>query len=118
MKYCPKCNAPCPDEATVCFNCKTAFMQQAPNYAYPPQPQPIIVNTVFQQPISTKNRWVALILCIFLGLLGIHRFYVGKVGTGLLWLFTGGMFGIGALIDLIMIACGSFTDYAGLPLQN
>ncbi len=62
---------------------------------------------------STKSRLVALLLCIFVGYLGIHRFYVGKTGTGILWLLTGGLFGIGFLIDLIMIIVGSFTDQTG-----
>ena len=70
------------------------------------------------QNISQKSRLAALLLCIFLGSLGIHRFYVGKVGTGILWLFTGGMFGIGALVDLILIACGSFKDKYGAVVEN
>ena len=70
------------------------------------------------QNISQKSRLAALLLCIFLGGLGIHRFYVGKVGTGILWLFTGGMFGIGALVDLILIACGSFKDKYGAVVEN
>ncbi|MDD2371479.1 MAG: TM2 domain-containing protein [Firmicutes bacterium] len=67
---------------------------------------------------SSKSRLTALLLCIFVGVLGIHRFYVGKTGTGILWLLTGGICGIGTLIDLIMIIVGSFTDQAGLPVSN
>ena len=67
---------------------------------------------------SDKSRTVALLLCIFVGVLGVHRFYVGKVGTGIVWLLTGGCFGIGCLIDLIMIIVGSFKDKAGAPLTR
>ena len=70
------------------------------------------------RPVSSKSRLVALLLCVFLGYLGIHRFYVGKIGTGILWLLTAGLFGIGALVDLILIAVGSFTDKAGLPVSS
>lgn len=61
---------------------------------------------------SEKSRIVALLLCFFLGFLGFHRFYVGKTGTGLLYMFTGGFFVIGWVIDLFMILFGSFTDKA------
>ncbi len=66
---------------------------------------------------SKKSRLVALLLCIFLGGLGIHRFYVGKVGTGILTIITiAGFFGIWPLIDLILIAMGSFKDSEGKRL--
>lgn len=66
---------------------------------------------------SSKSRTAAGLLCFFLGEFGIHRFYVGKVGTGILWLFTLGLFGIGWFIDLIVIICGSFKDSDGLYLS-
>jgi hypothetical protein len=68
------------------------------------------------EPISTYSGLVALLLCFFVGYLGIHRFYVGKIGTGILWLVTGGIFGIGWLIDLVVIACGRFRDFMGYRL--
>lgn len=63
--------------------------------------------------MSDKRILPAFLLCFFLGLLGVHRFYVGKIGTGLLQLVTVGGFGIWALIDFIMIICGVFTDKQG-----
>jgi len=60
-----------------------------------------------------KSKLVAALLCIFLGYLGIHRFYVGKVGTGILWLLTAGLAGIGVIVDFIMILVGAFTDKNG-----
>ena len=60
--------------------------------------------------ISPKSRLVTLLLCLLLGALGVHRFYVGKVGTGILMLLTFGGLGIWVLIDLIFIIVGTFTD--------
>ena len=66
--------------------------------------------------IPPKKKIVALLLCLFLGYLGAHRFYVGKTGTGLIWLLTIGFFGVGAVIDFILILIGAFKDKFGRPL--
>lgn len=63
-----------------------------------------------------KSKAVAALLCFFLGGLGIHRFYVGKIGSGILMLLTGGLCGIMTLVDFIMILCGAFKDSEGRPL--
>ena len=127
---CSSCGADNPDGVLYCEACG-AHMQTAsqdPNTYYENQQH-------YQQPapnqnyhyyhveqttkvISPCNRWLAFVLCLFLGYIGIHRFYVGKIGTGLLYVFTCGLFGIGTLVDLILIAMGSFTDSAGLMLKE
>lgn len=62
---------------------------------------------------SNKDWLTTLLLCLFLGSFGAHRFYVNKVGTGLAQLFTLGGCGIWALVDLIMIITGKFEDSEG-----
>ena len=72
-----------------------------------------------QAVVSTKSRLVALLLCFFFGWLGIHRFYVGKIGTGILTIVTlFGFFGIWPLIDFIVIIIGGFKDKQGQPLTK
>lgn len=67
---------------------------------------------------SQLSRSVAAVLCFFLGWLGVHRFYTGKIATGLLMLFTLGGWGIWAIIDFIIILTGAFTDKKGKYLLN
>lgn len=69
-----------------------------------------------QSSVSDKSKAVTLILAIFL--IGVHRFYVGKIGTGLLMIFTGGGFLVWWIIDIITIASGKFTDSQGRVIRN
>ena len=94
--FCSACGAIIKKEAEICPKCgvrrKPVFLNQA----------------------DIGANWVTLLLLsIFLGGLGVDRFYVGKIGTGILKLITGGGFGIWYLIDLIIIICGKFTDSKG-----
>ena len=59
---------------------------------------------------SHKKKVVAALLCFFWGVFGAHRFYVGKVGTGILMFFTAGGALIWWIIDFVKIIKGSFTD--------
>jgi len=68
--------------------------------------------------MSDKNWIVAILLCFFLGGLGAHRFYVGKIGTGIVQLLTLGGLGFWALFDLIMLILGKFTDSEGMVLKQ
>ncbi len=76
-----------------------------------------MINQQVKTAKSDKSALATFLLAFFVGILGIHRFYVGKIGTGILYLFTGGFLGIGWFVDLIKIACGVFTDYRGLPIE-
>jgi len=100
--YCPNCGKEVSDQAVSCPGCGHPLKTSNLNPGF---------STV--KTISPKSRLAALLFCFFLGWLGIHRFYVGKTGTGLLMLFTAGGFGIWNLVDFIMIVVGSFTDKEG-----
>jgi len=130
MDKCSICGAPI--ENGKCAYCGATFTQLNTNkqqyqqqFQSQPQPQIIINNTVtnseinggFMRLTSYRDKTVALILCILLGYFGAHKFYVGKTGMGLVYLFTGGIFGIGWIVDIFLIAGGSFTDSNGLPLK-
>ena len=67
--------------------------------------------------MSQKSWLVDMLLCLFLGYLGVHRFYEGKVVSGIIWLLTGGLFGVGCLIDFIIILFGGATDSDGLKIK-
>ncbi len=69
-------------------------------------------------PVSPKSRLAVTLFAIFLGYWGIHRFYLGKIGTGILMIITMGGFGIWYLIDIIMAASGIMRDKEGRPIKN
>lgn len=59
------------------------------------------------------SKVAAILITFFLGGLGVHRFLAGKIGTGIIWLLTGGCLGIGWLIDFIMVCTGKFAKKDG-----
>lgn len=112
MKFCKHCGNKIPKDAVLCVHCG----RQVEELAQQPAAQPQIVINNENRNINTNvaavgagymgkpiNKWVAFVLCLLLGYLGVHKFYEGKVGTGILYLFTLGLFGIGWLIDCIVI---------------
>jgi TM2 domain-containing membrane protein YozV len=69
--------------------------------------------------IEPQKSWLAtVLLCQFLGTLGVHRFYTGRIVSGIFQLLTFGGFGIWTLVDLIMIVSGDFTDHYNRPLDQ
>ena len=113
MGYCPRCGKQLKDKDLYCPNCGARVYDTS--YGSTDD----ITRTIhINRNEPEKSRLATLLLCIFVGALGIHRFYVGKIGTGILWLLTCGIFGIGSLVDLIMICTGSFTDSEGKKVTN
>ncbi|AUG51812.1 zinc-ribbon domain and TM2 domain-containing protein [Thalassospira marina] len=96
-----------------CTSCGTEISEAA--IACPKCGQP---NAAAGEPGSPKGFVPTLLLCLFLGVFGIHRFYVGKIITGILMILTFGGFGIWSFIDLIMIIVGSFRDKNGLRVKR
>lgn len=105
-------------ESIFCSNCgdrieATAFFCKKCGHKINDELQPSNEKEHNSSITSQKSAATTLLLCLFLGPLGIHRFYVGKTGTAILMLFTAGGLGIWALIDLILIANCQFTDSQG-----
>lgn len=112
--YCKNCGKEIQDDAKTCESCGTPVNEQG----IQSDGQTVIINNVSTGiDYPYKGKWTAFVLCLLLGWLGVHRFYVGKVGTGIIWFLTGGFCAIGWIVDLIMILTGSFRDKAGFPLK-
>ena len=123
--FCKNCGVEIGDNA-FCPNCGTP-VSHAPvdNPVYQQAPQqpvyqqaPVNINIGANPTVSNKDWLTTLLLCLFFGGLGVHRFYSGKTGTGVLWLLTFGCLGIGSLVDFIMICCGTFTDGQGIQIKH
>lgn len=108
-KFCSRCGGKIDERAVVCPLCGCQVEQLAPaaspnvvinNTNTNMNTQQVVDGTMFKKP---KNKWVALLLCFFLGVLGGHKFYEGKIGTGVLYLFTAGLFFIGPIVDFIIL---------------
>lgn len=111
-KFCKHCGAKIPEAAVICTHCGC----QVEEIKNQEQPSIVINNANNNSNVNTnnninaamlgvrvKNKWVAFFLCLLLGYFGAHKFYEGRVGAGLLYLFTFGIFGIGWIIDCIVL---------------
>ena len=108
-KFCKHCGAPIDKDCVVCSKCGKQVEE-----LHTQQPQVVINNTNSNVANANanvasgampkaKNKWVAFLLCFFLGFIGAHKFYEGKILLGIVYIFTGGIFGIGILVDLIRL---------------
>ena len=106
--FCSTCGQQIAKNAISCPFCGAPVYQ---NMQQQPQVQPIIINNnnnnsyvgMVRGMAQPKDKWVAFLLCFFLGGFGAHKFYEGRMLAGVLYLFTMGLLGIGVLVDLIAI---------------
>lgn len=124
-KYCKYCGGRIPAAAVVCTLCGQQVEQL--NMGGMPQMQPQQVMYRNDMPgayplvnVSSKSKTTAIVLAAlgFIGVGGLHRLYSGKIVSGLLYLFTGGLCGIGTIVDLLKIASDTFTDGAGFIIKK
>lgn len=118
-RFCPKCGAEIMDpKVTTCDKCGAyvPLMEEKKSDKPEKSEQPTIVihndNTNVNNNVNqvnamlaahAKNKWIAFFLCMFLGFFGAHKFYEGKIGMGVLYLLTFGLFGFGWIIDTIAL---------------
>ena len=102
--FCKNCGAEIDDKAVICVKCGAAVGNNMP-----------VANT---EGVSEKSRLIAFLLAFFVGVLGVHRFYLGRVGSGVAMILTLGGLGLWAMIDWIIILCGSFKDSEGKVVSN
>lgn len=108
--YCTNCGKAISEKAVVCPGCGVPTSQAQDNRVVINNEN--IVGGIYP-PYPPKSKFITLLLAFFGGGLGLHRFYVGKIGTGILWLLTGGLFLVGWIVDLLMIIFDGFRDVHG-----
>lgn len=119
--YCPRCGVKKGQREKVCPKCGNHYFTNAcANCGYKDQSPENAQQPVYNEPVTEhytfydtfyvqkkrKRNLVPLLLCIFLGVFGAHKFYEGKFGMGILYLFTAGLFHIGWIYDIIVLAKG------------
>ncbi len=112
FKFCSECGQKIAKKAVVCPSCGCSAEEKSSS------PQIVIQNSNQNQVAAPmgygatpKNKWTALLLWLFLGFLGAHKFYEGKVGMGILYMFTVGFFGIGLFFDFFSLLFKPTTYY-------
>lgn len=106
QKYCKFCGELIDSECVICPKCGKQVEElkaAQPNVIINNSNNNVNANVNAMPGLRPKNKWTAFLLCLFLGEFGAHKFYEGKVGMGILYLFTVGLFGIGWLIDTISL---------------
>lgn len=106
-KFCTSCGAAMDKQAQYCPKCGARQEKEQTNDTQNDTPSNEKVGNV------NKDWLITLILCVLVGELGIHRFYNGKIATGILELITFGGLGIWYLIDIVVIVLERFTDKDG-----
>lgn len=102
-KFCKHCGEKIDVDCVVCPKCGKQVEDLKSNSLEQPN---IVINNTNTNINGTglpKNKWVSVLLCVFLGFLGAHKFYEGKIGLGVLYLLTCGLCGIGAFVDFIIL---------------
>jgi len=121
---CTKCNFINDSGALTCSNCGHNLLEEEGLNEINSKAQEVkkeendTIDSSKKEDVSNKKWSVVLILCILLGLIGFHRFYVGKGGTAILMLLTLGGFGIWTLVDLVIIFLSEFTDEDGRKIKR